>query len=83
MKKILFIGIALMVLGAALLFMSCEDKPYAPNPHRMELDNTSEYYDQNYRVYSLEGCEYIVVGAGKQQWGSHKGNCKNPIHQNK
>jgi hypothetical protein len=47
----------------------------------MELDNTSQYYDQNYKVYTLEGCEYIVVGVGKTQWGSHKGNCKNPIHK--
>ena len=46
----------------------------------MELDNKSQYYDQNYRVYTLEGCEYIVVGNGNGRWGSHKGNCKNPIH---
>jgi hypothetical protein len=49
----------------------------------MELDNTSEYYDQNYKVYTLEGCEYVVGGVGKTQWGSHKGNCKNPIHYTK
>jgi hypothetical protein len=46
----------------------------------MELDSTSRYYDQNYKTYTLEGCEYIVVGYGKERWGSHKGNCKNPIH---
>jgi len=67
---------------ACLIFTSCEikQKNEIPNPHRMELDNDSRYYDQNYRVYSLEGCEYIVVGAGNYKWGSHKGNCKNPIH---
>lgn len=53
----------------------------APQSKRMELDNSSQYYDQNYKVYTLEGCEYIVVGSGNCQWGSHKGNCKNPIHQ--
>jgi hypothetical protein len=46
----------------------------------MELDSTSQYYDQNYKVYTLEGCEYIVAGYGKDRWGSHKGTCKNPIH---
>jgi hypothetical protein len=46
-----------------------------------ELDPNSEYYSKQYEVYTLEGCEYIVVGVGKYQWGSHKGNCKNPIHQ--
>ena len=53
------------------------------NPRRMELDNSSKYYDLNYRVYTLEGCEYILVGAGNNRWGSHKGNCKNPIHYTK
>lgn len=49
----------------------------------MELDNKSQYYDQHYKVYTLEGCEYIVVNYGNMQWGSHKGNCKNPIHYSK
>lgn len=68
----------------ALLLVGCVDNSQnKPNPHRLELNNKSEYYDQNYRVYTLEGCEYIVVGSGKTQWGSHKGNCKNPIHNKK
>jgi hypothetical protein len=49
----------------------------APDTKRMELDTLSQYSDQNYRVYTLEGCEYIVSGAGSHKWGSHKGNCKN------
>ena len=47
----------------------------------MELNNEAKYFDQNYRVYTLEGCEYIVVGVGRSQWGTHKGNCKNKIHK--
>ena len=72
------------LLIASLIFVSCEDNIHVStksNPHKMELDNTSRYWDQNYRVYTLEGCEYIVVGVGKMQWGSHKGNCSNPIHE--
>jgi hypothetical protein len=34
----------------------------------------------SYKTYTLEGCEYIVVGNGNSPWGTHKGNCKNPIH---
>ena len=66
-----------------VLLGSCVDpneRPITPDPHRMELNNEAKYFDQNYRVYTLEGCEYIVVGVGKSQWGTHKGNCKNPIH---
>lgn len=44
------------------------------------LEKNSEYFDQNYRIYELNQCEYIVVNYGNQQWGSHKGDCKNPIH---
>ena len=74
----------LAVLVGLLVVIGCADNnSQTPNPHKMELDNTSKYYDKNYRVYTLEGCEYIVAGAGKTQWGSHKGNCKNPIHYSK
>ena len=45
-----------------------------------ELSKESEYRYNNYEIYTLEGCEYILVNRGDRQWGSHKGNCKNPIH---
>ena len=66
-----------------LLMTSCDENKgqKAPQSKRMELDSTSRYSDQNYKVYTLEGCEYIVVGFGKERWGSHKGNCKNLIHK--
>lgn len=66
-----------------LIMFACNEKDRgqkAPQSKRMELDTTSQYYDQQYKVYTLEGCEYIVVGYGNTRWGSHKGNCKNPIH---
>lgn len=65
-----------------LMMNSCDEKtpPKAPESKRMELDTLSQYSDQQYRVYTLEGCEYIVFGYGKDRWGSHKGNCKNSIH---
>ena len=74
------------LLILVLILASCEGNVSVStqsDPHRLELDNTSKYYDQNYRVYTLEGCEYIVVGGGNAKWGSHKGNCKNPIHYTK
>jgi len=45
-----------------------------------ELTKDNTYYNQRYEEYSLEGCQYIVVGIGQNKWGSHKGNCCNPIH---
>lgn len=69
----------------AFVVTSCEGNVQVStqsNSDRMELDNTSEYYNQQYRVFTLEGCEYIKVDVGNTTWGSHKGNCKNPIHKN-
>lgn len=81
-KSITLIGILAAFL-VAINMVSCNKNrgPKAPAESRLELDSTSQYYDRNYRVYTLEGCEYIVVGYSQLRWGSHKGNCKNPIHQ--
>ncbi len=67
--------------------MSCEDqeskylkpKPTTPNSVA-ELDTLSPLYHTHTQIYSYEGCEYIVVGFGESRWGTHKGNCTNPIH---
>ena len=72
----------LIVISSVGIFASCSERRVhkAPESKRLELDSTSRYYDQQYSVYTLEGCEYIVVGYSQLRWGSHKGNCKNPIH---
>ena len=82
MKTIAYLS--LFILFLTLGFSACNENSgqKAPLSKRMELDSTSRYSDQNYKVYTLEGCDYVVVGYGKDRWGSHKGNCKNPIHYN-
>jgi len=75
MKKYLIIS--------ALFLTSCVDPaPKSPEPEVYKINNQSEYYNEHYNVYTLDGCEYIVVGIGDTKWGSHKGNCSNPIHNN-
>lgn len=72
---------AIFVIGIfSLLSCGPQGNRRAPSKKRLVLDSTSVYADQTYRVYTLEGCEYVVIGVGKERWGSHKGNCKNPIH---
>ena len=63
----------------------CTKELNAPPVISRELDSTSERYALQYKIYTFEGCEYIVVAPGNTHftWGSHKGNCKNPIHQTK
>ena len=36
--------------------------------------------DTEYSVYIIDSCEYIIFYGGSSTWGSHKGNCNNPIH---
>jgi hypothetical protein len=76
MKKILIISILV------LLFFSCQGPVKRnPNPKILKIQNETENYEENYRIYTLDSCEYVVVGHGKNRWGTHKGDCKNPIHQ--
>ena len=88
-NKQIRLNIILMVIFGSLMLLlmtSCVNKvrgTKAPQSKRLELDSTSQYYDQTYRVYTLEGCEYVVSGVGSNRWGSHKGNCKNQIHDEK
>ena len=67
MKKI---AITFILLTAVML-QSCEKDNTQPE-QPIELSG--------YKIYTLDGCEYITVGFGQNRWGSHKGNCKNPIH---
>ena len=79
--------ILLMIISFAMGVQSCGNDIEANKPLIISrgLDTTSERYDLQYKIYTLEGCEYIVVAPGNTHftWGSHKGNCKNPIHQTK
>jgi hypothetical protein len=81
MKKLIILSTILFGLYSCAEGPQGPKGPKAPESKILKLDSTSMYQDQNYKVYTLEGCEYIKVGFGRDAWGSHKGNCKNPIHQ--
>jgi len=78
--SLITILITLMLLGSSLV--SCEEQKSQPvvEPPK-ELSKTTDNYYQRVTEFTYEGCEYIKVGYGKSIWGSHKGNCKNPIHK--
>jgi hypothetical protein len=77
----------IITLVATLGMISCqsevERKQSAEEALKHELDSTSTHPKLQYQTFTLEGCEYIVVspGNGHFTWGSHKGNCRNPLHQ--
>jgi len=85
MKKsnLIIFAITISVLVGGTIIVSCESEKVKESQNitpPQELDNDSRYYTRQYEVYTLEGCEYIVVSAGSMRWGSHKSNCKNLIH---
>ena len=76
----------LLILTSILLF-SCQSEEerqerIKDNQSKM-LDSTSTDYYKQFKIYTLDSCQYVVVGYGDYRWGSHKGDCTNPIHQSK
>lgn len=79
----LFAMIIGFLLGMILItLVSCEEQKSTTvvEPPK-ELSKTTDNYYRRVSEFTYEGCEYIKVGYGNSIWGSHKGNCKNPIHK--
>jgi hypothetical protein len=77
MRKLLFlIGLSLLV--------SCEGNVQVSTQSKEEpigLRQKSDDLHKNVTEFTYGGCVYIKVGYGQSTWGSHKGNCTNPIHK--
>ena len=86
MKQILLISaVGLLTLSSCSIGFEKKDEPNTVSqPIKIkELGTSTEPFDRYYQIYTLEGCEYIVVAPGNSHltWGTHKGNCKNKIHE--
>jgi thioredoxin-related protein len=77
----------IIVLLISFLLLSCqseqERQKSIKDRQSTELDSTSTDYYKKFVIYTLDSCQYVVVGYGDYRWGSHKGDCTNPIHQTK
>ena len=71
----IFVYLCLLSMFLVVGFSAC---------NRQKVDIRTKELDESF-VHTVEydSCEYIVVGQGNFKWGSHKGNCKNPIHNKK
>jgi len=72
---VLILGIAL-----GLFLISCDEQPKVKE-QPIGLRQKSDDRHKNVTEFTYGGCEYIRVGYGQSAWGSHKGNCINPIHK--
>jgi hypothetical protein len=79
----------ILLILTSFLLLSCqseeERQERIKDNQSTVLDSTSTNHELNYRILTLDNCQYVVVGSGNSHylWGSHKGDCTNPIHQSK
>jgi len=73
-KLIILLGGILFVLILSLLTSCNNESNIQENPTQIKIDGLYG------RIYIIDGCEYYKFGIYDQSWGTHKGNCKNPIH---
>jgi uncharacterized protein YcfL len=77
----------ILLILTSILLLSCqseeERQERIKDNQSTVLDSTSTDYYKQFKIYTLDNCQYIVVGIGYSRWGSHKGDCTNPIHQSK
>lgn len=63
----------------ALALTSCEGNNNSLKSK--DTDATYGLYETNIEQITFEGCQYIgKFGGYNTDWGTHKGNCNNPIH---
>jgi hypothetical protein len=78
----LFTIILGFLLGIVFMsLVSCEEQKLQKE-EPIGLRQKSDDRHKNVTEFTYGGCEYIRVGYGQSAWGSHKGNCANPIHKN-
>jgi len=88
MKEIFYSVFLMFVLGTSvgtilIGIASCEQQQKQQTIEKpIGLRQKSDEHYKNVTEFTYGGCEYIRVGYGQNAWGSHKGNCTNPIHDN-
>ena len=73
MKKVL---LATLLIG---MISSCEEPTTTtlPTQHKVQIKGDVK----ELKVVEIEGCEYFLGTFDRSAMFTHKGNCKNPIHQ--
>lgn len=79
MFRLFWAIIVIASLTIMTLMVSCTSREKQKEVHTYNVDSLT---NSDYSIYIIDSCEYIVFYGGSSTWGSHKGNCKNPIHAN-
>ena len=77
--KLFWAIVVLTSLTLMTLMVGCSSREKQKEVNVYDIDSLKHL---DYSIYIIDSCEYIVYYSGSSSWGSHKGNCKNPIHGN-
>ena len=84
MKTIKIITTSLILLLLNACQSEQERQELIKDTQSTALDSTSTDYRKQFTIYTLDSCQYVVVSPRTNYtWGSHKGDCTNPIHNKK
>lgn len=77
MKRLFWTILFLISASIVIMMVGCAGLHKEKEVHTYNVDSLP---NSDYSIYIIDSCEYIVFHNGNATWGSHKGNCKNPIH---
>ena len=76
MLRLFWSIVVIILLCIMTLLVGCTSREKQKEISVYDVDTL----DTEYSVYIIDSCEYIIFYGGSSTWGSHKGNCSNPIH---
>ncbi len=75
--RLFWVIVVIISLCIMTLMVGCTSREKHKEVSVYNVDSLS---NTDYSIYIIDSCEYIIFYGGSSTWGSHKGNCKNPIH---
>lgn len=69
----------LTILLLSVVLIGCEQ----PNVKKTDSGIVLDVGSNKLQIVEIESCEYLFYVGGHRMALTHKGNCKNPIHQNR
>ena len=76
MFRLFWAIIVIVSLTIMTLMVGCSSREKQKEVNVYNVDTL----ETEYSIYIIDSCEYIVFYGGSSTWGTHKGNCNNPIH---
>ena len=78
MLRLFWYIVVIILLCIMTLLVGCTSREKQKEISVYDVDTL----DTEYSIYIIDSCEYIIFYGGSSTWGSHKGDCNNPIHAN-